>query len=234
MLPRSYRWFRRRSKLYGAATCVLLEPGPPSRTLGHDRPEKRHSLALEAKAESRQSSGYEKPDKRHSIGPCRPVSAAQLRLARPVVVRPQPEQGGHGDAEETTYFFEGLLMSALGNLTDHVLATIASILDHPDARREPREVEKPESLVPTMADGYTKIGPGPLAAISLKWTVRRGTSGPTNGIPNQQTRCQLVEKSLGIQVMQAGCAVIHGFLQSTSTSERSARLFHSTLDLGWT
>ena len=53
-------------------------------------------------------------------------------------------------------------MSALGNLTDHVLATIASILDHSDARREPREVEKPEGLVPTMVDGYTKIGPGRL------------------------------------------------------------------------
>jgi hypothetical protein len=67
-------------------------------------------------------------------------------------------------------FFGGLLMSALGNLTDHVLATIASILDHSDARREPREAEKPESLVPTMADGYTKIGPG------LKWTVRRNVN----------------------------------------------------------
>ena len=64
-------------------------------------------------------------------------------------------------------------MSALGNLTDHALATIASILDHSDARREP---EKPESLVPTMADGYTKIGPGPLAAMRLKWTVRRNVN----------------------------------------------------------
>jgi hypothetical protein len=67
-------------------------------------------------------------------------------------------------------------MSALGNLTDHALATIASILDHSDARREPREAEKPESLVPTMADGYTKIGPGPLAAMRLKWTVRRNVN----------------------------------------------------------
>jgi hypothetical protein len=70
-------------------------------------------------------------------------------------------------------FIGGLLMSALGNLTDHALATIASILDHTDARREPCEAENPESLVPTMADGYTKIGPGPLAAMRLKWTVRR-------------------------------------------------------------
>jgi hypothetical protein len=58
-------------------------------------------------------------------------------------------------------------MSALGNLIDHALATIASILDHSDARREP------ENLVPTMADGYTKIGPGPLQAVRFKWTVSR-------------------------------------------------------------
>jgi hypothetical protein len=56
------------------------------------------------------------------------------------------------------------------------LATIASILDHSDARREPREAEKPESLVPTMADDYTKMGPGPLAAIRFKWTVRRNVN----------------------------------------------------------
>ena len=68
------------------------------------------------------------------------------------------------------------MRSALGNLTDHALATITSILDHSDARCEPREVEKPESLVPTMADGYTKIGPGPLAAMRLKWTVRRNVN----------------------------------------------------------
>ena len=67
-------------------------------------------------------------------------------------------------------------MSALGNLTDHALATIASILDHSEARREPREAEKPESLVPTMADGYTKVGPGPLAGIRFKWTVRRNSN----------------------------------------------------------
>jgi hypothetical protein len=67
-------------------------------------------------------------------------------------------------------------MSALSNLTDHALATIASILDHSEARPEPREAEKLESLVPTMADGYTKVGPGPLAAIRFKWTVRRNAN----------------------------------------------------------
>jgi hypothetical protein len=83
---------------------------------------------------------------------------------------------------QSRIFSGGLLMSALGNLTDHVLATIANILDHSDARREPREVEqprdveKPESLMPTMAEGYTKIGPGPLAAMRLKWTVRRNVN----------------------------------------------------------
>ena len=77
--------------------------------------------------------------------------------------------------------------------TDHALAAIASILDHPESRREP-EVERepevrpdleahpqPETLVieekplaPELveADGYSKIGPGPIAAIRFKWTVR--------------------------------------------------------------
>jgi hypothetical protein len=92
--------------------------------------------------------------------------------------------------------------------TDHALAAIASILDHPESRREPeihrepevhREPEadpqpeahsqpevhsQPEALVieekplaPEMvvADGYSKIGPGPIAAIRFKWTVRHDT-----------------------------------------------------------
>ena len=67
--------------------------------------------------------------------------------------------------------------------TDHALATIASILDPPEARRE---VEKAASAVPKPvtppplpatpppieAHGYAKFGPGPMAAIRFKWTVR--------------------------------------------------------------
>ena len=64
--------------------------------------------------------------------------------------------------------------------TDHALATIASILDHPETQRGP---EKPAvedvPLAPerSSADGYQKLGPGPMAAIRFKWTVRRGDDG---------------------------------------------------------
>jgi hypothetical protein len=79
--------------------------------------------------------------------------------------------------------------------TVHALATIASILDRSKPRREAEKAspEKPStgkaaaekgpadtapaesspSLVPAEADGYTKVGPGPIAAIRFKWTVRR-------------------------------------------------------------
>ena len=85
-----------------------------------------------------------------------------------------------------------------GDPTDHALATIASILDHSEARRgpdkpasaakavpdersddKPAPEEKPalpekESATAVDAEGYSKIGPGPIAAIRFKWTVRRG------------------------------------------------------------
>ena len=66
-----------------------------------------------------------------------------------------------------------------GDPTDHALATIASILDQPAS---PREAAKPvvseaqEDAVPPAngrIDGYSKSGPGPMAAIRFKWTVRR-------------------------------------------------------------
>jgi len=77
--------------------------------------------------------------------------------------------------------------------TDHALAAIASILDNSESRRDPETHREPETdrepeahsqpevlvieekpLVPEMveADGYSKIGPGPIAAIRFKWTVR--------------------------------------------------------------
>ena len=61
--------------------------------------------------------------------------------------------------------------------TDHALAAIASILDHPEPRREAEKASvaaRPVTLVPQEADGYSKIGPGPMAAIRFRWTVRRG------------------------------------------------------------
>jgi hypothetical protein len=76
--------------------------------------------------------------------------------------------------------------------TDHALAAIASILDQPQSE-SPREPEvalatlepAPSPLPEAVADetplapaaveaaGYSKVGPGPMAAIRFKWTVRR-------------------------------------------------------------
>jgi hypothetical protein len=66
--------------------------------------------------------------------------------------------------------------------TDHALAAIASILDKPetlsfpDAPAPPEKPATPPSHV-VEADGYSKVGPGPLQAIRFKWTVRRDDSG---------------------------------------------------------
>ena len=67
--------------------------------------------------------------------------------------------------------------------TDHALAAIASILDSVETSRESqkpavaeqRPVAPPPIPVvhpPIEAHGYSKIGPGPMAAIRFKWTVR--------------------------------------------------------------
>ncbi len=62
-----------------------------------------------------------------------------------------------------------------GDPTDEALATIASILEHPQSHRvheEPTTASPP--IAPVEADGYSKIGPGPMAAIRFRWRVRRG------------------------------------------------------------
>jgi hypothetical protein len=66
--------------------------------------------------------------------------------------------------------------------TDNALATIASILDPPENRREsekaavgeqrPTPPPLPAAPPPIEAHGYSKFGPGPMAAIRFKWTVR--------------------------------------------------------------
>jgi hypothetical protein len=67
--------------------------------------------------------------------------------------------------------------------TDNALATIASILDPPEARREPEKAAVgepkpatppplPTTPPPIEAHGYTKFGPGPMTAIRFKWSVR--------------------------------------------------------------
>jgi len=59
-----------------------------------------------------------------------------------------------------------------GDPTDHALATIASILDQPAS---PPEAVKTavDAEHPAEAEGYWKVGPGPVEAIRFKWTVRR-------------------------------------------------------------
>jgi hypothetical protein len=64
--------------------------------------------------------------------------------------------------------------------TDHALAAIASILDHPESVREPEKPaieEKPVTPERVEAHGYSKFGPGPMEAIRFKWTVRREEDG---------------------------------------------------------
>jgi hypothetical protein len=67
--------------------------------------------------------------------------------------------------------------------TDNALAAIASILDRPESHREPdkpvvaehRPVAPPPIPVtpsPIEAHGYSRHGPGPMASIRFKWTVR--------------------------------------------------------------
>jgi hypothetical protein len=66
--------------------------------------------------------------------------------------------------------------------TDHALAAIASILDKPESLSFPdasvaaeNPAVSPSDVVE--ADGYSKMGPGPLQAIRFKWTVRRDDNG---------------------------------------------------------
>jgi len=67
--------------------------------------------------------------------------------------------------------------------TDHALAAIASILDQPESRRESEKTAAaeqrpvapppiPVAPAPIEAHGYTRHGPGPMASIRFKWTVR--------------------------------------------------------------
>ena len=64
--------------------------------------------------------------------------------------------------------------------TDHVLAAIASLLDHPESRGGPEKPvaeDMPAGSERSGAEGYCKFGPGPMAAIRFKWSVRRENSG---------------------------------------------------------
>jgi hypothetical protein len=63
--------------------------------------------------------------------------------------------------------------------TDQTLAAIASILDQPETHRESEAIAVNEKATvgSVKTDGYTKVGPGPMAAIRFKWTVRRADDG---------------------------------------------------------
>ena len=64
--------------------------------------------------------------------------------------------------------------------TDHALAAIASIRDQPETHPEPEKAaveEKPVPIESIEADGYHKVGPGPMATIRIKWTARRDDNG---------------------------------------------------------
>src|SRR5579859_3176261 len=77
--------------------------------------------------------------------------------------------------------------------TDHALAAIASILDQPPEihREMERPAIEPKQAAPVVAappplapapmsgdsDTYSRIGPGPIAAIRFKWTTRGGENG---------------------------------------------------------
>jgi hypothetical protein len=66
--------------------------------------------------------------------------------------------------------------------TDHALAAIASILDHPETPGEAEKASEPLApVVPALAitegDDYSKLGPGPIAAIRFKWTARKAANG---------------------------------------------------------
>jgi len=64
--------------------------------------------------------------------------------------------------------------------TDNALAAIASILDNPEPPRESASrtfEEHPLAPEQLEADGYCKVGPGPMASIRFRWTARRAEDG---------------------------------------------------------
>ena len=64
--------------------------------------------------------------------------------------------------------------------TDNALAAIASILDHPESHHGPEKPaieDTPIAPERSAADGYSRVGPGPMAAIRFKWTVRVADDG---------------------------------------------------------
>ena len=63
--------------------------------------------------------------------------------------------------------------------TDNALAAIASILDNPEPREPAGPAVEEHPLAPEQleADGYCKVGPGPMSSIRFRWTARRAEDG---------------------------------------------------------
>lgn len=120
-----------------------------------------------------------------SSGPAR-RDIRPIQLRHPIVILRETSKTGYNHRHRQFAFArvsKGVLMSVA---TDHALATIASILHRPELSpnagkaASPNAVEttaEPESHQIVEADGYSKTGPGPMAAIRFKWTVRRADDG---------------------------------------------------------
>jgi hypothetical protein len=83
--------------------------------------------------------------------------------------------GGNGDTDSADGVRSGGRIVTQSDPTDNALAAIASILDQPEIQRDtdkPAADERHAGPPPIEADGYSKIGPGPMASIRFKWTVR--------------------------------------------------------------
>jgi hypothetical protein len=74
------------------------------------------------------------------------------------------------------------LIVASNDPTDHALAAIASMRDsaeseaalQPQIEAEKIVEDKPLAPEPPDADSYFKVGPGPMASIRFRWSMRRG------------------------------------------------------------
>jgi hypothetical protein len=76
---------------------------------------------------------------------------------------------------------EEVIKSSEIDPTEVTLATIADILDNAGSSHiEPETVvieEQPDSSAQIEADGYSRVGPGPIMGIRFKWTIRREGDG---------------------------------------------------------
>jgi hypothetical protein len=105
-------------------------------------------------------------------------TAAYLRIGRTKLSRIRERRRDIAAADSLTASCPEADTLSQSDPTDHALAAIASILDQPESSAENAAAEaKPVVPAPVEADGYSKTGPGPMAAIRFKWTSRRDDHG---------------------------------------------------------